>query len=225
MHDHFSITSPPWPSLAMARAEGRECQAQPQHGDDGWACSSPKALEVMVMQELCSWRVGHCHLGVSFTPPSRRAVSEWAAMGACWCGASSVWCQQLLRTSREPQFCPGCFCFPQVSSVGQLSTLNTLTTRTLSQTRFEGIHTGRASSGHFSFWCDNQTFPCHCPVNHRVDGSAVEGVDPGWSRDCLLTLPVTTGQSATGPWFTLQGSGCYWTGVMKVSQKWPNWLQ
>lgn len=34
-------------------------------------------------------------------------------------------------------------------------------------------------------------------------------VDPGWSRDCLLTLPVTTEQSTTGLQFAIQVSGCY----------------
>lgn len=45
--------------------------------------------------------------------------------------------------------------------------------------------------------------------HHHVGGNTVVGVDPGWSRDCLLMLPVTTEQSTTGPEFTIQVSGCY----------------
>lgn len=34
------------------------------------------------------------------------------------------------------------------------------------------------------------------------------GVDPGWSRGCLLILPVTTEQSTTVPQFAIQVLGC-----------------
>lgn len=116
---------------SLGRGQGRRAESagpRASHGDDGWACGSQKALEVMGDAGRCRSCVpgglwaGHCHLSVSFTSPSRRAVPEWAAMGGCWCRASSNWHQQLSRTS---QFSPGFFCFSQISSVGQLSTLTT----------------------------------------------------------------------------------------------------
>lgn len=127
MHDHFSITSSPWPWPGQ---DGSECWPSTSHGDEGWACVSQKALELMGDAGRCRSYVpggpwaGHRHLSVSFTSPSRRAVSGWAAMGGCWCGVGSDWCQQLSRTSREPQFSPGFFFVSQISSVCQLSTLN-----------------------------------------------------------------------------------------------------
>lgn len=35
------------------------------------------------------------------------------------------------------------------------------------------------------------------------------GVDPGWSRGCLLILPVTTEQSTAEPQFAIRVSGCF----------------
>lgn len=46
------------------------------------------------------------------------------------------------------------------------------------------------------------------------------GVDPGWSRDCLLILPVTREQQGPNLQFRFQAVTA--TGVIKVFQKWPN---
>ena len=55
----------------------------------------------------------------------------------------------------------------------------------------------------------DQTLSCHCHVNQSVGGSATVGVDPGWTRGCLLLLPVSTVPGTTGPRFAIPVSGRY----------------
>lgn len=54
-------------------------------------------------------------------------------------------------------------------------------------------------------------------VNHHVSGSTVVGVDPGWSRDCLLLLPQNRVQQGSNLPSRFQAVTA--TGVIKVSQK------